>query len=148
MKSRDLPPQPSALSQALKRTFGLFRSSTHQDASPPASRHVEFESLEPRLLLSADPLLTAAALAATQEQEQAPQSTANVVADSRPPTVNIAAPDRHDATSPFAGQAIYLDVDHAQQVSNREPVALNGDQQRAACSSTSMRSPPMPTAYR
>ena len=96
MKSRDLPPQPSALSQALKRTFGLFRSRTDQDARPPSSRQVEFESLEPRLLLSADPLLTAAALAAAQQQEQAPQSAAHVVADSPPPTVHIAAPNRQD----------------------------------------------------
>src|SRR3954470_14896903 len=125
MKSRDLPSQPSALSRALQRTFGLFRPSTHQDASPPASRHVEFESLEPRLLLSADPLLTAAALAAAQEHEQAAQSTAHVVADARPPTVNITAPDRQDATSPFAGQAIYLDVHGAQAVSSRAPVTLN-----------------------
>jgi len=54
MKSRDFPPPPSALSRALKRTFGFLQPRAREEASPPAPRHVEFESLEPRLLLSAD----------------------------------------------------------------------------------------------
>jgi hypothetical protein len=86
---------------------------------------VEFENLEPRLLLSADLSGIAASAVAVDEQTQPPHSTPEVIPAAQPPVVNMTAPERKDATSPFAGQSIHLNLDGAQDAGHREPVPVN-----------------------
>ena len=122
--ARELPFKRRSLSQTLARAFGL-KPRADADAGAPARKHVEFESLEPRLLLSADlPLLPTAAVAAVHQDQQTPALVASVSSSTQPPAIHMSA-QAAVPVSPFAGQVIYLDLDGARDVAYHGPVQLD-----------------------
>ncbi|MEO8629697.1 MAG: LEPR-XLL domain-containing protein, partial [Betaproteobacteria bacterium] len=121
-----------SLSRALKRAFGLLKPRALGFPATAARTGIEFESLEPRLLLSADlPLLPIAALAAQAEQHHTPPAEVSRPATSQPPAINFASHDPKAGARVFAGQVIHLDIDAAQDVSDRGPAALEHDDRTA-----------------
>ena len=127
-RSGGAPSAPTTFTRAMQRVFGLFRARAGAHFPREPGQRPEFESLEPRLLLSADLLApgVAALLAPSERQDGALIGAPTHVAAGEPPAIRFAVTDHATPASGFAGQTIYLDLDGAQEVSYRGPVTVEG----------------------
>ena len=132
MKSRAVPPRRSpdagfgrsSLTQAIRQAFGFRKSRVAEDAFPVRRSNVEFETLEPRLLLSADLPVLPVLAALTDQQDTTPVIVAAPGVEH--PAVNFVATGSTAPASPFAGQTIYLDLNGAEALTYRGPVTVDG----------------------
>ncbi len=125
-RSGGAPSAPTTFTRAMQRVFGLFRARAGAHFPREPGQRPEFESLEPRLLLSADLLAPAVAalLAPSERQDGALIAAPTHVAAGEPPAIRFAVTDHATPASGFAGQTIYLDLDGAEEVSYRGPVTV------------------------
>jgi len=127
------PEPPTLLARAVRQALAYLRPDEVADDLPMQFRRMAFESLEPRLLLSAD--LPGIAFPPFEvRQDNVLIDTPSGLSSAERPVIHFTAAAPETSASTFAGQTVYLDVDAGGLVDppGRPPIAPSDTASTAA----------------